>query len=101
MKKLVLAFATVAMLGLSTSAFAQNAGPSSHERVQPARSQAAAVHKTRLSHRTGTKKVVVAHHRGLHRHTLHSAHYAKDGGNKKSVAEHAVMKKTMRAKAFS
>jgi hypothetical protein len=49
----------------------------------------------RLSHRAGTKNVIVAHRR----QTLHSAHYAKDGGNKKSVAKHAAAKKTVRAKA--
>lgn len=106
MNKLVLALTTVATLGISTAAFAENAPASTSTpastqgRVQPAQSQAPVPHKMRASHRAGAKKVVVVGHRTLHRRVLHARHYGYDNG-KKVVVKHLPANKTVRTKASS
>jgi ABC-type phosphate transport system substrate-binding protein len=106
MNKVVLALATVATLGLSTAAFAENSPASTptpastQKRVQPAQSQAPVTHKMRASHRSSAKKVVVVRHRTLHRGVLHARHYGYDNG-KKVVVKHVPANKTVRTKASS
>jgi hypothetical protein len=59
MNKLVLALASVAAFGLSTSAFAETPAASTSAvstQTQPAPSQAPSAHKMRASHRAGGKK---------------------------------------------
>jgi hypothetical protein len=98
--KIVLALATVATLGLSTAAFAENPSPSMQGRVQLPQSQATLAHKTRVSHRIEAKKVVLAHHRNLHRELSHPRQYGYDSV-KKNLVKHAAAKKTVRTKASS
>ena len=97
MNKIMLALATVATLGLSTAAFAQNPTTSTREHTQISKPQAPVAHKIRVSHQTGGKKLVATHHRGLHR--LHSPHYALHKGQK--VVQHMAVHKTVRTKASS
>ena len=61
MSKTMLVLATVAMLGLSGAAFAENAAPAMKEGVQPTHTQASVTHKKRLSHRVGARKSAVAY----------------------------------------
>jgi hypothetical protein len=110
MSKLVLALATVAILGMNTAAFAQNPTASTptastptastQQRVQPAQSQAPVAHKVRASHWAGARKVVVVRHGTLHRGVLHARHYGYDNG-KKVVVKHMPASKTVRTKASS
>jgi Ni/Co efflux regulator RcnB len=99
MKKLVLALATVATLGLSTAAFAEDP-TSTQQRVQPAHSQTPVSHNVKASHRIGVRKVVVRHDRGLHHGFLHSRHYGYDKG-KKVVIKHTPTNRTLKTKAAS
>jgi hypothetical protein len=98
--KLVLAFATVAVFGLSTAAFAQNPAASTQVRVQPLRSHAAVAHGMRESHRTDLKKVAAAPHRSPHRGMSHARHYVHNNG-KKVVVGHMTTHKVARTKASS
>jgi hypothetical protein len=100
MNKIMLALATVATLGLSTAAFAQNPTPSIKERVQPAQSKASVSHKMRVSHRVGSEKFVMAHHHNLHHQSLRPRHYSYDSGTK-NFAKHTAAHKTVRTKASS
>jgi hypothetical protein len=105
MNKLVLAFATIATLGLCTAVFAQNptastSTASTRDRIQPPQSKAPVAHKMRASHPVGAKKVAVAHHRGLHRKVLYARHYGHDNANK-LVVKHMPANKTPRTKASS
>ena len=56
MSKTMLVVATVAILGLSGAAFAENAAPAMKEGVQPTHTQVSVTHKKRLSHRVGARK---------------------------------------------
>jgi hypothetical protein len=95
MNKIVLALATVATLGLSTAAFAENPTSSIKERAQPVQSHAAVIHKMGVNHRVGAKKYVMAH-----RHHRHTMHYTYDSG-KMSLAKHAAAKTKVKTKASS
>jgi hypothetical protein len=98
MSKTMLVLATVAMLGLSSAAFAENTAPAMKQGVQPAHSQASVTHKKRLSHRVGAKKSTVAYRHNPHHHVRHASHQAN--GNK-SLPKHATVHKKMRTKASS
>jgi hypothetical protein len=105
MNKLVLALATVATLGLSTVAFAQNPAASTptapkQEHVQPAQSQAPGAHKIRKSHRTGIKKAVVVRHRALHHKVSHARPHSYDA-RKKVVGKHMPANKALKTKVSS
>jgi Ni/Co efflux regulator RcnB len=101
MNKLVLVLATVATFGLGTAAFAASPSTAStQERVQPAQSQASGAHKMKASHRAGTKKVMVGHHRTVHLKASHARHYRHDNG-KKVVVKHVPANKTTKTKASS
>jgi hypothetical protein len=97
MNKLVLSLTTVATLGLSSLAFAQNPTALTQERVQPPQLQVPVAHNLRAHNRTDGKKVVVAHHRSLHRGTLHQRHYSHYKG--KRIVNHMVDHKTLRTRA--
>lgn len=100
MNKLVLALATVATLGLSTAAFAEDPSASTRERVQPAtQSQSHVTHNVKASHRVGVKKVV-RHDRGLHRGFSHSRHYGYHKG-KKVVIKHAPANRAVKMRTTS
>jgi CubicO group peptidase (beta-lactamase class C family) len=105
MNKLVLVLTTVATLGLSTAAFAENAPASTptpastQQRVQLPQSQRPVIHKMRASHRAGAKKVLVVRHRTLHR-GVYARQYGYDSG-KKVVVKHVPANKTARTKASS
>jgi hypothetical protein len=97
MTKTMLVLATVAMLGLSSAAFAENAAPAMKQGVQPAHSQASVTHKKRLSHRVAARKSAVAY-----RHNPHQVRHASHQANgKKSLVKHATANKKMRTKASS
>jgi hypothetical protein len=101
MNKLVLALASVAAFGLSTSAFAETPAASTSAvstQTQPAPSQAPSAHKMRASHRAGGKKVVGRH--PLHRRASHARHYGHDRGKKVAV-KHLPSKKTVTLKNAS
>jgi hypothetical protein len=57
----MLVLATIAMLGLSSAAFAENAVPAMKEGAQLTHTQASVIHKRRLSHRVGARKFDVAY----------------------------------------
>ena len=66
MSKTMLVVATVAMLGLSSAAFADNAAPVMKEGVQPTHPQVSVTHKKRLSHRVGARNASVAYRHNPH-----------------------------------
>ena len=99
MSKTMLVLATVAMLGLSSAAFADNAAPVMKEGVQPTHTQASVTHKKRLSHRVGARKSAVAYRHNPHHQVRHS-HQANSNG-KKSLPKHATANKKMGTKASS
>jgi hypothetical protein len=104
MNKLMLALATVATLGLSTAAFAQNPATSTPaaraQGIQSTQLKAPVAHKMRASHRTNVKKVVVVHRRVLHRGAWYARHHGYDNG-KKVVVKHITTTRTPRTKAAS
>jgi hypothetical protein len=93
MNKILLALATVAAVGLSTAAFAENPTPSIKD--QPAQSHTAVSHKKVVTHRVGAKKHTMAHVH--HRNPLH---YTYDSG-KKSLPKHAAAKTKVKTKTSS
>jgi hypothetical protein len=97
MSKTMLVLATVAMLGLSSAAFAENAAPAMKEGVQPTHTQASVTHKKRLSHRVGARKSAVAYRHNPH-HQVRRSHQAS---GKKSLPKHATANKKMGTKASS
>jgi hypothetical protein len=90
-RKTMTALATVAMIGLTTAAFAGTTP--AMKGVQPAQSHASVTHKKYVSHRLGAKKIVVAHNHKIYRH----CHYT----SKKYGAKHVAGKKTTATKASS
>ena len=101
MNKLLLALATVAAVGLSTAAFAENPAASTSTastQNQAVQSRSADAHKMRASHRSGAKKVV--HRATLHRRAAHTRHYGHDQG-KRIVVKHMPAKKTVTTKTAS
>jgi hypothetical protein len=98
MSKTMLVLATVAMLGLSSAAFAENAAPAMKEGVQPTHTQASVTHKKRLSHRVGARKSAVAYRHNPHDQVGHTSHQAN---GKNSLVKHATANKKMRTKASS
>jgi hypothetical protein len=100
MSKTMLVLATVAMLGLSGAAFAENAAPVMKEGVQSTHTQTSVTQKKRLSHRLGARKSAVAYRHNLHRQVRHASHQANSNGEK-SLPKHAIADKKMRTKASS
>jgi hypothetical protein len=98
MSRTMLVLATVAMLGLSSAAFAENAAPAMKDGVQPAHLQVSVTHKKRLSHRVGARKAGVAYRHNPDHHVRHAWHQAN---GKKRLAKHAAVHKKMRTKASS
>ena len=86
MNKIVLALATVATLGLSTAAFAQNPTASTQKHVQHVQSRAPGAHKMRSGN--------------LHRVTWHPQHFSHAKG-KKVAGKHLAAHKTAKTKASS
>ena len=95
MNKILLVLATVATLGLSTAAFAENPTSLIKERAQPVQSHASVIHKMGVNHRVGAKKYVMAH-----RHHRYTKHYTYDGG-KRSLAKHVTANKAVKTKTSS
>ena len=101
MNKLLLALATVAAVGLSTAAFAENPAASTSTasaQNQALQSQSADARKMRASHRSGAKKVV--RHATLHRRVAHTRHYGPNQG-KRIAVRHMPAKKTVTTKTAS
>jgi hypothetical protein len=98
MSKTMLVVATVAMLGLSGAAFAENAAPAMKEGVQPTHTQVSVTHKKRLSHRVGARKSAVAYRHNPHHQVRHASHQAS---GKKSLSKHATANKKMPTKTSS
>jgi hypothetical protein len=98
MSKTMLVLATVAMLGLSSTAFAENAAPAMKEKVQTTHAQTSVTHKARLSHRVGARKSAVAYRHNPHHQVRHASHQAN---GKKSLPKQATADKKMRTKASS
>jgi hypothetical protein len=100
MNKLVLALATVAALGLSTAAFAENpAVPTSTATQKEATLSKAPAHKMRASHR----QMRVSHRLGAKDQTLHhkvTRHYGNNHGKRVAV-KHLPAKKTVSTKTAS
>jgi 2-polyprenyl-3-methyl-5-hydroxy-6-metoxy-1,4-benzoquinol methylase len=100
MSKTMLVLATIAMLGLSSAAFAENAVPAMKEGAQLTHTQASVIHKRRLSHRVGARKFDVAYHHNPHYQVRQASHQANSNG-KKSLPKHASANRKMRTKASS
>jgi hypothetical protein len=98
MSKTMLVLATVAMLGLSSAAFAESAAPAMKQGAQPTHSQASVTHKKRISHRVAAGKSAVAYRHNPHHQVRHASHQAK---GKNSLVRHATANKKMRTKASS
>jgi hypothetical protein len=98
MSKTMLVLATVAMLGLSSAAFAESAAPAMKQGAQPTHSQASVTHKKRLSHRVAARKSAVAYRHNPHHQVWQASHQANSNG-KKSLPKHASANRKMRTKA--
>jgi hypothetical protein len=114
MNKLVLALITATALGLSAAAYAQDTAAPMHHGVHGARvavidKQASAVDQMKSSHRIGTRKAMIAHHRTAHRGSFHARQYNSDKNvslkrtspNKKVLVKPAPASGTVKTKASS